>query len=176
MGEKMKDFLQEQSNREADEILAQINADPEMADVYAPEEMDAAIFARIDEYEKEIVHENLSEEDKELIKLGQIYKKQKKRRKYTAVASIAIAGILLSSVTAMGGPEKIVEKVNWVLAGRQQTNIDTESDRIEDPETVTEEEAFAQIEEKFGFVSAKMYYVPKGIEFQTSSCCAQGTW
>lgn len=167
MGEKMKHFLQEQSNREAEEILTQINADPEMADIHAPEEMEAALFACIDEYEKEKAHHNLSAEDKELIELGKAYKKQKKRRKFTAVASIAIMGMLFSGITAMGGPEKVVEKVTWMLAGREQTNIDADSDRIEEAEAVTELEAFEQIENEFGFTPVKMHYMPDEIKFQT---------
>lgn len=167
MGEKIKEFLQKQSDSEADDILAMINADPEMADVHAPDEMDAVIFAQIDEYDKEQAYKNLSEEDKELIKLGKAYKKSKKRRKYAAVASIALAGVLFSSVTAMGGPEKVVEKVSWLLAGREQTNVDADSDRIEKPEAVSELEAFEQIEKEFGFTPVKMFYMPEGIKFQS---------
>lgn len=166
MGEKMKRFLQEQSNREAEEILSQIEADADMADVHAPDEMEAALFARIDEYEKEKAHRNLSAEDKELIELGKAFKKQKKRRKYAAVASIAIMGMLFSGITAMGGPERVVEKVTWILAGREQTNIDSDSDRIEEPETVSEEEAYERIEEEFGFTPVKMTYLPQGVDCQ----------
>lgn len=166
MGEKMIEFLQRQSDIDADNILAEVNADPEMADVHAPDEMEAALFARIDEYDMKKAHSNLSEEDRELIELGKAYKKSKKRRKYAAVASIALAGVLLSSVTAMGGPEKVVEKVNWILAGKEQTNIDVDNDRIEKPDEVTEEEVFAQIEKEFGFIPVKMFYIPEGIVFR----------
>ena len=166
MGEKMKHFLQEQSNREAEEILAQINADPEMADVHAPEEMEAALFARIDEYEKEKAHHNLSAEDKELIELGKAYKKQKKRRKLTAVASIAIMGMLFSGITAMGGPENVVEVVRQKILERERTYVDSQGERVEEVESITELEAFEQIENEFGFTPVKMYYVPEEIAFQ----------
>lgn len=165
MGEKMKHFLQEQSNREAEEILTQINSDPEMADVHAPEEMEAALFARIDEYEKEKAHHNLSAEDKELIELGKAYKKQKKRRKLTAVASIAIMGMLFSGITAMGGPEKVVEVVRRIVEERDHTVVNTDDERVEPVKGVTELEAFEQIEKEFGFTPVKMFYVPEEIAF-----------
>lgn len=165
MGEKMKKYLQEESAKEAEDILAMINADPDMADVHAPDELEAALFAQIDEYEKEKSHYSLSAEDKELIELGKVYKKRQKFRKYAAVASIALMGVVFSSVTAMGGPEKVVEKVSWILAGREQTNVDTDNDRIEVSKTINEEEALAQIEKEYGFTPVKMHYIPEGIDF-----------
>ena len=166
MGEKMKKFLQEQSNREAEDILAQINEDPEMADVHAPDEMEEALFAQIEEYEKEKAHYNLSDEDRELIQLGKAYKKQKKRRKYAAVASIAIAGLLFSGVTAMGGPERVVEVVREKILDNERTYVDSQNDRVEETEVASEEEAYAKIEEAFGFKPVKMTFIPAGMDFQ----------
>lgn len=166
MGEKMIEFLQRQSDIDADNILAEVNADPEMADVHAPDEMEEALFAHIDEYDMKKAHSNLSEEDRELIELGKAYKKSKKRRKYAAVASIALAGVLLSSVTVMGGPEKVIEVVRRMVEEREHTEINSDNERVEVSSTVSELEAFEQIEKEFGFVPAKMYYVPEGIIFQ----------
>lgn len=163
MGEKMIEFLQRQSDIDADNILAEVNADPEMADVHAPDEMEAALFACIDEYDMKKAHSNLSEEDRELIELGKAYKKSKKRRKYAAVASIALAGVLLSSVTAMGGPEKVIEVVRQIVLENERTYVDSQNERLEVLEGITEEEAYVQIENEFGFAPVKMYYVPKGI-------------
>ena len=166
MGEKIKEFLQKQSDKDADDILAQINADPEMADVHAPDEMEASIFALIDDYENEKAHSNLSEEDKELIELGKAYKKSKKRRKYAAVASIALVGLIYSSVTAMGGPEKVVEVVRRMVEGQEHTEVNTDDDRLESSKIVKEEDAYLQIEKEFGFTPVKMFYMPKEIEYQ----------
>ena len=163
MGEKMIEFLQRQSDIDADNILAEVNADPEMADVHAPDEMEAALFACIDEYDMKKAHSNLSEEDRELIELGKAYKKSKKRRKYAAVASIALAGVLLSSVKAMGGPEKVIEVVRRMVEEREHTVVNTDDERLESVKVVTELEAFEQIEKVFGKKKKKMYYVPKGI-------------
>ncbi len=38
-----KEFIQGESELEADLIMAEVNADPEMANVVAPEEMDKAL-------------------------------------------------------------------------------------------------------------------------------------
>lgn len=166
MGEKMIEFLQRQSDIDADNILAEVNADPEMADVHAPDEMEAALFACIDEYDMKKAHSNLSEEDRELIELGKAYKKSKKRRKYAAVASIALAGVLLSSVTAMGGPEKVIEVVRQIVLENERTYVDSQNERLEVLEGITEEEAYVQIENEFGFAPVKMHYLSKGIDFQ----------
>ncbi len=166
MGEKMIEFLQRQSDIDADNILAEVNADPEMADVHAPDEMETALFARIDEYDMKKAHSNLSEEDRELIELGKAYKKSKKRRKYAAVASIALAGVLLSSVTAMGGPEKVIEVVRRMVEEREHTVVNTDNERLESVKDISEEEALLQIEQEFGFVPVKMFYIPEGIVFR----------
>ena len=166
MGEKMKKYLQEESAKEAEDILAMINADPDMADVHAPEELEAALFAQIDEYENEKSHYSLSEEDKELIALGKVYKKRKKFRKYAAVASIALMGIVFSSVTAMGGPEKVVEVVRRMVEEREHTVVNADGERVDSVKIVNELEAFEQIEKEYGFTPVKMHYMPDRIKFQ----------
>ena len=162
MGEKMKRFMREQSNREADEIMAMIDQDPEMADVHAPDELGAALFAQIDEYEKSKTH-NLSEEEKELIELGKVYKKRRKARKYVAVAAVAVMAMTFGGVTVMGGPEKMMEKVEEMLAGREQTVISSDDERIEDMFAHNEDEAYEKIDEEFGVYPVKLDYLPEGI-------------
>ena len=162
----MTEFLQRQSDIDAENILAEVNADPEMTDVHAPEEMEEALFASIDEYEKKKARSNLSDEDRELIELGKAYKKNKKRRKYTAVASIALAGVLFSSVTAMGGPEKVVEVMRQMTGDREHTEINSDNERVGTIKNIREEEALLEIEKEFGFMPVKMHVIPNGIDFQ----------
>lgn len=164
MGEKMKRFMREQSNREADEIMDMIDQDPEMADVHAPDELGAVLFAQIDEYEKSKTH-NLSEEEKELIELGKVYKKRRKARKYVAVAAVAVMAMAFSGVTVMGGPEKVMEKMNWMLAGRKQTNIYSDDERIDGVGDQAEEGVYDQIQEEFGFLPVKLDYLPENMEY-----------
>ena len=167
MGEKMKRFMREQSNREADEIMAMIDQDPEMADVHAPDELGVALFAQIDEYEKSKTH-NLSEEEKELIELGKVYKKRRKARKYVAVAAIAVMAMTFGGVTVMGGPEKVMEVMKRAVMGREHTVVNSDDDRVVQKDNISEEEAYNQIQEEFGFLPVKLDYLPKGVGFSIS--------
>ena len=166
MGEKMRRFIREQSNKEADEIMAMIDADPEMADVHAPDEMEAALFARIDAYEESKRQRSLSEEEQELIELGKVFKKRRKARKYVAVAAIAVMAMTFGGVTVMGGPEKVMEKVERLMVGREQTRINSDDERIEGLSTFDEEEAYEEIQEEFGFWPVKLDYLPADVTFK----------
>jgi hypothetical protein len=113
MGDNMKRFLQSQSNMEADRIMEQVNQDPSLDGVHAPEELHDALFAQIDAYEKEKAKSTLSEEDQELIKLGKLFQKRRKQRRNVAAAVLAVCLIGTTGITAMGGPERLMEKVDW---------------------------------------------------------------
>ena len=165
MGEKMRRFIREQSNKEADEIMAMIDADSEMADVHAPDEMEAALFARIDAYEESKRQRSLSEEEQELIELGKVFKKRRKARKYVAVAAIAVMAMTFGGVTVMGGPEKVMEKVERLMAGREQTRVNSDDERIEGLNMHNEEEAYEQVNEKFGFYPVRLNYLPMDMKF-----------
>ena len=167
MGEKFRKFILEQSNKEADEIMELVNQDPEMADVHAPDEMGEVLFARIAEYENEKMKqkEKLSEEEKELIELGKVYKKRRKVRKYVAAALVAILALSFGSITALGGPEKVLEVVEKWIAGGQETRINSKDERVAEVKSFSEEEAYERIQEEFGFDPVVMYYLPDGMEF-----------
>ena len=82
-----------------------------------------------------------SAEDKELIRLGRIYKKRKKLHRYL-VAVAAIVCVLAFGITSMGGPKKVFEKFNWTLAGREQTNVDSDNDDVVQMSDVKEDEVY----------------------------------
>ena len=103
-----------------------------------------------------------SAEDKELIRLGRIYKKRKKLHRYL-VAVAAIACVLAFGITSMGGPKKVFEKFNWTLAGREQTNVDSDNEDVVQMDDVKEDEVYEQIEDKYGFYPVKPIYLPEGI-------------
>ena len=52
-----------------------------------------------------------------------------------------------------------------MFAGKEQTNIDTDSERIEKQESVSEAEVYEQIEQEYGFVPVSLDYLPDGVEF-----------
>ena len=124
----------------------------------------------VDEEEEEIgaseakadAGREFSEEDKELIRLGKIYRKRKKLHRYL-VAAAAIVGVLAFGITSMGGPKKVFEKFNWTLAGREQTNVDSDNEDVVQMGDVKEDEVYEQIEDKYGFYPVKPIYRPEGV-------------
>ena len=103
-----------------------------------------------------------SAEDKELIRLGRIYKKRKKLHRYL-VAVAAIVCVLAFGITSMGGPKKVFEKFNWTLAGREQTNVDSDNDDVVQMSDVKEDEVYQEIEDRYGFTPVKPLYRPEGV-------------
>ena len=172
MGDRLRRFMQVQSNIDADRIMEEVNADPEVQDVHAPDVLYDSLFAQIDTYEKEKSHSNLTDEERELMELGKKFKKRSHFRKQVAAIFLVCCVLGATGITAMGGPERLMEKVEWILAGREQTNVDSDDERVEEMASVSEAEAFAEIEEKFGFAPVRMHYLPDGMEFRQKEVLA----
>lgn len=166
--EKWKRFLQNEMDKEMQEIdgiLEEMDNDPKMKDVVAPETMHDNLRKMIEENQPETEADRLSEEEMELIRLGKVYKKRRKWSKYLVLVA-AVVCVLAIGVTSMGGPERVIEKVSWMIGDRDQTNVDSESDRVNEPDVVTEAEAYQQIEDEFGFYPVRLDYLPDGMEFR----------
>ena len=164
--EKWKRFLQNEMNKEMQEIdgiLEQMDNDPEMKDVVAPEGMHDNLRKMIEE--NKAGTDYLSDEEKELIRLGKVYKKRRKWSKYLVLVA-AVVCVLAIGVTSMGGPERVIEKVSWMISDREQTNVDSDSDRVNEPDVVTEAEAIQEIEDAFGIFPVRLDYLPEGVEFE----------
>lgn len=163
---KWKRFLQREMDKELEEIdgiLEEMNRDPDMRDLVAPEEMHDQLFAQI--REKEAEKARLSDDEKELIRLGKVYKKRRKWNKYIVLVAAVVCALAIG-VTSMGGPSKVIEKVQGMLEGREQIHTDTEDNRTKEVITISEVEAYQQIEDEFGFLPVKLYYLPEGIKFE----------
>lgn len=171
MDEKMKRFLQMEAEKEGDCIIEEVNQDPRTRNLKAPEEMDDNVLALIDEYDAENNadkrYANLSEEDKELIELGRVYKRRKKWNKWIALVAVLVLAMAFG-VTSMGGPEKVIESVKRMMAGRMQTRINSGDERLDSVEGIGEEEAYEKIEEEFGFYPVRLNCLPEGMEFKES--------
>ena len=164
--EKWKQFMKNEMDkemREIDAILEGMNQNPKTRDVIVPESLHENLFAQIHQVDKEL--ERLTEDEKELIRLGMVYKKTRKWAK-VLVPLVAIVGAMVVSVTCMGGPKRAMEKLGWKIGDREQTNIDTDDERINEPDVVTEAEAYEKIEEEFGFYPVRLDYLPGGMEFK----------
>ena len=164
--EEEAELSKEELVEEAKSIMEEVNGDQKVVDRPLPvnlrKNIDKKILA-LKAKEEKTEGERFSAEERELMRLGKLYKKKRKMRKYFVLAA-AVVCALAFGVTSMGGPERLFEKVNWTLAGREQTNIHSDSDDILEADRVEEEEVYQQIEDEFGFYPVKPIYMPEGIE------------
>lgn len=163
---KWKEFIQREMDKEMDEIegvLEKINNDPVMREWKAPEGLRDGLFEQI--HAKEAEKSRLSDDEKELIRLGMVYKKRRKWNKLLVLAAAVVCALAVG-VTSIGGPKRVFEKFGWNIGDREQTNIDTDDDRIKEPDVVTEGEAYDKIEDEFGFLPVTLDYLPEGVEFE----------
>lgn len=167
MDEEMKRFLQEELKKEADQIMREVEADPEVADLTAPSEIDQKLYEQIKQYKEEhyAPEETLSGEQQELIRLGKIYKRKQKRRKYVVLAAAVVSAFAVG-ITSFGGPERIFYKFNWNIGDREQTNFDSDDGDIVAAKVSEEEEAYQKIKDEFGFDPVRMDYLPQNMQFE----------
>lgn len=170
MSDEMKRFLQEELKKEADEIMREVEADPNIADLTAPAEIDKKLYEQIRQYNEaqQGLGENLSEEQQELIRLGKIYKKKQKREKYVVLAIAAVTAFAVG-ITSFGEPEKIFRAFHWNIGDREQTNFDSDDEDIVAAKVSEEEEAYQRIKDEFGFDPVRMDYLPPKMKFQEST-------
>lgn len=167
MSDEMKRFLQEELKKEADQILQEVEADSEVADLKASEEIDERLYEQIRQYKEkqDAPEEVLSEQQQEWIRLGKIYQSKRKNRKYVVLATAMMAAFAVG-ITSFGEPERIFEKFNWNIGNREQTNFDSDDEDIVAAKVSEEEEAYQKIKDEFGFEPVRMYYLPEGMKFQ----------
>lgn len=164
---ELKTLLQEGMEYEADRIMAQVESDPSMKDVVAPEEIYVKLKQQIHEHqaEEERELESRTQEEEELIRLGKIYKKKRSRRKYYVLIAAVLCAFGVGTVS-LGDGKKVFTKITRMFGGEGQTVVNTDdgSGSVAD-EISSEEEAYTQIEEKFGFSPVRMVYLPKRMRF-----------
>lgn len=164
---KWKRFLKNEMDKEMQEIdgiLEEMENNPDTKGLQAPDTMWEGLAAKIQSAQEN--EERLTNEEQELIRLGMVYKKRKKWNK-VAVLVAAVVCMLAIGVTSMGGPSKVIQKVQWVMGGREQNNIDTKDGRVQEQDDVSEAEAYEKIEADFGFYPVALDYLPDGMEFES---------
>ena len=68
--ERMQKLLKNELTEEADKIMKEVEADESLKDIALPEELDAGLRAKIEQYETErAAYEMLSDKDKEAIRI-----------------------------------------------------------------------------------------------------------
>lgn len=162
---KWKRFLKNEMDKEMqeiDSILEEMENNPDTKGLQAPDTMWEGLAAKIQAAQEN--EERLTDEEQELIRLGMVYKKRKKWNK-VAVLVAAVICMLAIGVTSMGGPSKVIQKVQGMLESRECINTDTEDGRMQAIETISEVEAYQKIEDDFGFYPVALDYLPDGMEF-----------
>lgn len=149
-------------------------------DIRMPEGTKEAVRARLDEEIKKIedaeVYDRLSEEDRRALELGRKVLREEKekekekeekafegktrkhhrrsRRVYIAVAAVLVATLAVS-VSAMGGPERMVRMVRQAVGDREVEQVDSSDENLVIVEE-NEEEAYRKIADEFGVEPVKI--------------------
>lgn len=165
MNDEWKKFIQEEMEREAELIMQEVNSDPAMKDVKAPEGMYESLMEQIREYEEEQKLAHLTEEERELLRLGKIYRKRRKLSRWAVLIAAAVALFAIGTIS-MGENESILQILSRYLLGDEQVVSDSGS--IEPIKYIDEEEVYVKIDEEYGFVPVKLEYLPEDTEFLES--------
>ena len=163
MNDKTTKEYREELVKSAKCIMEEVNADQDVVDRPLPPHMHEKIMQRIDAYEAKREAERLSAEEVEFIRLGKLYKKKRKMRKYFVLAA-AVIGVLAFGITSMGENEKIFGMFKRDTLGREQTQINS-SDSVVKETDWSEDEVYEEIESKYGFNPVRLNYLPEGIIF-----------
>lgn len=171
MNDSKKNLTEEELKliEETELFMEEVYSDPEVANAEPPADLHDKVFAEIRareaaKREAALAEEKRKAEERELIELGRVYKKRRKLQKYFVLAAVLIFALALSA-TAMGGPEKLFEKIRYTLIGREQINVDSDHEDVVPITTMNEENAYQEIEDTFGFASVRMNYLPEWTEF-----------
>ena len=162
-------------------------------DIRMPEGTKEAVRARLDEEIKKIedaeVYDRLSEEDRRALELGRKVLREEKekekekaekafegktrkrhhrpRRVYIAVAAVLVATLAVS-VSAMGGPERMVRMVRQAVGDREVEQVDSSDENLVIVEE-NEEEAYQQLKEIYGVEPIRIIIQPLGMKFEQMS-------
>lgn len=163
--EQLKRLVKEGMEWDAEEIMKIINSDPTLKDVKCPEVVRDRLFEQIRLYEEQKAQEardQLSHEDKELLRLGTICRRRRKWNRYVVLAA-ALVAVLAVGTVSIGENENIFSVFSRIFSGEEQVIVD--SDNIEPISYVEESEVYEAIEEEYGFSPVKLNYLPKDIGF-----------
>ena len=159
-------------------------------DIRMPEGTKEAVRARMDEEIKKIedaeVYDRLSEEDRRALELGRKVLQEEKekekekeekafegktrkhhrrpRRVYIAVAAVLVATLAVS-VSAMGGPERMVRMVRQAVGDREVEQVDSSDENLVIVEE-NEEEAYQEIADELGTSTVRIVGRPSELKFK----------
>lgn len=186
MKEHLNDYekrIWEGIDKDAEEIIKMMEADPEAMSAEPSEEMDRKIYAMIPGHEdtdsEDSVMESLSEEDQEALRLGRELQKRRKEKeeeksrakrrhhwkRITAAAAVLVLVIGIGT-TGVGGPKRIVEMVEGTFGGRDASRVNVSKEETKDTVDSEEEQAYQQIKDELGFDPVRIVAIHKDMTYE----------
>lgn len=192
--EEMEELLRSELDREAQEILAEIEADESLKDLKLPEENEEALLQKIQELEeKKAACEAMPQKDKEALRLGREMQalkengkdateadenkdsegtsktvpfKKRRRKLYLLVAIVAILTFAIG-MTSIGEVPLMTEIKNQILGTSKmvKTNSAREGDDTVVESAGSEAEAYKEIQSIFDIKIAQLGYLPNEVIF-----------
>ena len=178
--EEVTGLSEEELQKEADTVREMLEQSPDLQEIEVPEELERKLAERIRKYEEEKAIDALSEKDKEALRLGRELQEKESSEKRTSkknkkavrwpknwkvqfAAAIGCVLIIGSGIISVGGKNIIVNVFDRKFGGGEKTYVDT--DEIALNTELTEEEAYARVEETFGTKVVRMVYKPENTVF-----------
>ncbi len=163
-------YSDEELQKEADEIRAIIDNQPELQEMEMPEEVHLSLMNKIKEYEEQKVRDALSEEDKEALRIGRKVQEKRNRTKRTRKRIQRLVGVAATvalvigvGVTSVGGKKLFVDIFEKNFGGGDKTYIESgESEMVGE---ITEEQVYEEIKEVLGEEPVSMIYKPENTQF-----------
>lgn len=150
--------LKEELEKEAAEIEKELAEDPELDNLEVSKELDDAIYAEIQRYEKE------QEEDKIKEFPLRTYKKKKRAKLIVALVAILVLvmGMSVSSVGSKSYMKELIEK----FTGKSQVDVTNVKDMDSHEVNSNDEyEAYQEVDEMIHGKSVRIWDMPKGMKF-----------
>lgn len=176
--EQFSQFLNEQLQREAEEIEKELEEHPELADLSPDDSVKDRLYAQIEEYETQKALSKLSEKDREALRLGRMLQKEreedetrrtvrKRRMGWRRIAALAavMVFVLGLGITSVGGPKRVMEVMQQMVGGREMTRINSDDDEILSSGESEEEKAYQQIKDELGIDPVRLLTNEKGMQF-----------
>lgn len=163
-------YSDEELQREADEIRAIIENQPELQKMEMPKETHLSLMNRIKKYEEEKLRNALPEEDREALRIGREVQKKRERAKQNRKKIRRIMGVAATvvlfigiGVTSVGGKKLFIDTFDKKFGGEDKTYV--ESGDAEIVGEITEEQAWEEIKEMLGEEPIRMTYKPVNTKF-----------
>lgn len=166
--DETEQFIKKQFQKKAEVIDKEVQescGNDELSDKVI-EKIRAKVEQDIEQYEKEKVYAQLSEEDQKALDIGkkvQARRKKKKRKMYLSVAAVLVL-VMAIGVTGVGGPERVVRIMKSLVGDREIMQVDSSEENAKSIE-IKEEEAYQHVEEELGAEPIKIIIRPKNMEF-----------